>query len=248
MNIFFLISPWVLQTLIWVPTRFCLWFFCHLKVSGLENIKKLPRGVIFVANHTTELDPIVIPASLSFFHHLMPMFYTSREKGFYIRSGWRKIFYGGFFFKMWGAHPVIVGLQNYALSLQTHIEIVKYGGSVIIFPEGKTTRDGKLLKPKGGMAYLAHETHAPVIPVALSGLFGLSLKKFFLRKIHLNVAFGKPLAVSDLSPDGQPMMVTSERDTYIEAAEKVMAIIAKMLPQESVKTEQVVLPHKSVVN
>jgi 1-acyl-sn-glycerol-3-phosphate acyltransferase len=60
----FLFTPLVLQTSIWPITRPLFRFFIHLKVEGLENLNKLSPGVIFAANHTSELDPILVPASL----------------------------------------------------------------------------------------------------------------------------------------------------------------------------------------
>ncbi|HEY4508626.1 MAG TPA: hypothetical protein VJJ55_03145, partial [Candidatus Paceibacterota bacterium] len=146
MNSFYLYSPLVLQTALWPIVRPLFWFFLRLKVRGLENV--LPyinctrsrdicvgggkqraedcekqcgkRGVIFAANHSSELDPILVPASLPFLSPLMPFFYTSREQSFYKMSGWRQFFYGGFLFKLWGSHPLRSGTGNYEESLTTH--------------------------------------------------------------------------------------------------------------------------------
>src|SRR3989338_8681345 len=129
------LPPLFLQSLFWTPTRIILKIFTDFEVRGISNVQNLPRGVIFVSNHQSELDPILITASLPFLSHHFPMFYTSREKSFYIKSGWRQIFYGGLFFKMWGAYPVRVGLRDYGDSLVCHAEIIKDGGSVCIFPD-----------------------------------------------------------------------------------------------------------------
>ena len=101
------IAPWVLQTTIWIPTRIFFKLFCSYKVKGLKNLKELEKncfGTIFAVNHSSELDPIMIPASLPFFSCLMPMFYVSREQKFYVSSGWRQHIYGGLFFCLWGGH------------------------------------------------------------------------------------------------------------------------------------------------
>jgi 1-acyl-sn-glycerol-3-phosphate acyltransferase len=139
MKKFYLISPLILQTCLWPFTRFIFWFFGRWEIKGLENLQGLEHknGLIFAANHSSELDCILIPASLPFLSNLMPMFYTSREREFYKTSGWRQIFYGGFFFKIWGANPLNSGKKNYELSLINHIEILKCGKSICIFPEGK---------------------------------------------------------------------------------------------------------------
>src|SRR3989344_5971123 len=101
-NPIFLKSPLVLQTAIWPATRFFFWLFLHLRVVGLENLKNLPKGVIFATNHSSELDPILVPASLPFLSKFMPMFYVSRPREFYSTSGWRWFLYGGLFFTLCG--------------------------------------------------------------------------------------------------------------------------------------------------
>lgn len=228
MNWLYYLSPLVLQTLIWIPTRLFFWFFGHLEIRGLENLRGLKKGVIFAVNHTGELDAIIVPASLPFLSHLMPMFYTSREKDFYQNCGWRKIFYGGLFFKLWGAHSVKVGLMNYKLSLQTHIEIVNHGNTVLIFPEGSTTKDGYLKKGKGGIAYLSHITRAPIVPVYIKGLFGLNTKDWFSRRRRVKITFGQPIIPAELFPMSKPVILDATRDDFLDAAQIVMAKIAAL--------------------
>jgi len=115
MDLLFLISAHAFQVVIWPPTRLFLWFFGHLKVSGLENLKDLPsdKSVIFAANHSSELDPFITPASLPFMSRFIPLYYTIREKSFYDGGSVRQKFYGGFFFRFIGGHYVYAGLKDY---------------------------------------------------------------------------------------------------------------------------------------
>lgn len=189
------ITPLILQNSIWIPTRIVLRFFGHLEIYGLKNLKDVKGPVIFAANHSSELDPILIPASLPFFSKFSPIFYVSREKSFYERTLTKRIFYGGTFFKLWGAYPAKVGLKNYKLSLDEHSKILKEGGSVLIFPEGRKTRDGVIQEAKGGVAYLAKNTGAPIVPVAISGVFRTSYKNFYSRKISITVTYGEPIYI-----------------------------------------------------
>lgn len=216
------VSPFLLQTLIWIPTRLALKLFYKLEVRGLENTKHLKKGAIFVSNHTSELDPVLIPASLPFLSSLMPMFYTSREKSFYKddRFGWKQHIYGGNFFKMWGAHEVMVGQNNYELALKNHIRIVEDGHSVCIFPEGRKNITGKDIEAKGGIAYLAYKTNAPIIPVTISGA---------IEKKKITVEFGKPLYSRDIFDDLRNIKIDKEVDDYKKAATFVMSIVKKSL-------------------
>lgn len=192
------ISPLVLQKLIWIPTRLILWFFTHLEISGLDNLKGIKTNVIFACNHSSELDPFFVPASLPMFSRFSPIYYTSREKSFYSNSGWRQIFYGGLFFKTWGSYPVLVGLRDYEKSLATHVKIIKEGGNVCIFPEGGTTKDGLLRPAKGGLSYLAKTTRIPIVPVAIKGVFGMTMRDFLMRTRRIKVIFGKPVTIDEL--------------------------------------------------
>lgn len=221
-------SPLILQKLIWIPTRLALLFFVHLEIKGLENLKNLPKNAIFACNHTSELDPILVPASLPFWSRFSPIFYTSREKGFYKNSGWRSSFYGGYFFKAWGAYPVYVGLKDYEKSMKHQIEIVKNGGSLCAFPEGHITPDGTIQPARGGTAYLAERTGCSIVPVGLFGAYKISLKDFLLRKRKIIVSFGDPIHQEELRREvGKNIQIGMH--VYREQAEYVMGKVGEML-------------------
>ena len=191
-------SPLILQKLIWIPTRFSLKFFGNLRIDGLENLEGTKNNVIFACNHSSELDPFFVPASLPFFSRFSPVFYITREKNFYDESGWRQIFYGSTFFRMWGGYPAFVGLHDYEKALYQHIDLLKDGVNMCIFPEGKTTPTGKIQPAKGGVSYLSIRTDVPIIPVAISGTYKISLGDFLLRKRKMCVVFGKPIYPKEL--------------------------------------------------
>jgi 1-acyl-sn-glycerol-3-phosphate acyltransferase len=223
---FYRLYPFVLQNLIWVPTRLIFKFFLRWEVTGLDNVIKLLPGVIFASNHSSELDPFFVPAALPFLSRHSPVFYTSREKDFYRNSGWRQAFYGGLFFKLWGAYPVTVGLRDFEKSLADHLVILKNGGSLNIFPEGRKTRDGSIGPAKGGVAYLAAITGRPVVPVLISGVFRLTGKEFWFRRRRVVVRFGKPIW-----PDTIRRIVSSGSfadGVYEKAAALVMQAVADL--------------------
>jgi len=221
-------TPALLQHFIWPGTQLVLRFFIRFTVKGRENLNGLPAGVIFAANHSSELDPILIPAAMDFTSKHLGMFYTSRETSFYKNSGWRKIFYGGFFFKIWGAYPVIVGSHNYDLSLRNHTEILKRNHPVCIFPEGKKTLTGEHGEAKGGIGYLSYMTKAPIIPVAIQGVYKMTSADFFLRRRTVTLSFGKPLYPRDIFSDERHITIRHEHDDCRIAAARVMAEVRKL--------------------
>lgn len=186
------LPPYLLQNLIWILTRIIFKIFIGHYIHGIENLKGIKKA-IFATNHSSEIDPILIPASLSMFSRFSPTFYVSREKSFYTNSGWRKIIYGGLFFELWGAYKVYVGQNDFSKALNHHIDIINMGGSLCIFPEGKRTRDGNIHEGKGGVGYLFVRTHTPIVPVYIRGAFDLGFKNFFLRKNKVDIYFGHPI-------------------------------------------------------
>lgn len=48
-------------------------------------------------------------------------------------------------------------------------EVLKKGVNILVYPEGTRSRDGRLQPFKKGPFYLAMETQAPVVPIAISG-------------------------------------------------------------------------------
>ena len=203
------ILPFILQTLIWIPTRAVLRIFGRFEVRGLENLNNLKGGVVFASNHGSELDPILLPAALPIFSRFMPIFYVSREKEFYNRQAFLKwVFYREWFFKIWGAYRARVGKHDYEKSLRDHIDMVRNGCSVFIFPEGEKTPDGKLLRAHGGVTYLSQKTGALIVPVSISGIFKMTPLDFFTRKRKITLVFCKPQTPStaDYKSEAEELM------------------------------------------
>lgn len=196
-------APLILQTLVYPCTWIAFRFFTHIRIRGLEHVRGMKNGALFAVNHSSELNPILVPATLPFLSRLMPMFYVSRGTAFYLRDGKKKfslkqIFYGGNFFKLWGAYPVAVGLGDYELALRNHIKILNDKRSICIFPEGKITHDGFVGEGKPGAAYLLWRTGVPVIPVAIRGDYRIAFREFILRKRIVTVSYGAPITASEM--------------------------------------------------
>ena len=73
----YVFSPIVARALLWLPTRIILIFFCKFKVYGLENLHDIcgiNNGVLFAANHASQLDSIAVNAALPFVSAYTPIF------------------------------------------------------------------------------------------------------------------------------------------------------------------------------
>jgi 1-acyl-sn-glycerol-3-phosphate acyltransferase len=126
--------------------------FNRIEVKGLENIPA-EGPLILACNHLSNADP---PALLSYLALVrLPNIIAKKE----LFSIWPM----GYFLNKWGAIPVDRARAGGDLgALRGSLTALKRGGCLVIFPEG-TRAMGRVLKPKAGVALLAHKTGAPVL-------------------------------------------------------------------------------------
>lgn len=139
----------VLQTLV----RLVLKVLFRVHVRGLENFPAAgPRLVI--ANHTSWLDA----ALLSAFLPEPPVFAVDTRVA---QMPWVKPF-----LKWTTAHSID---PLHPLSLKTLCAAVERGGLVAIFPEGRLTTTGGLMKVYDGAGFIAQKTGASIVAVHIDG-------------------------------------------------------------------------------
>lgn len=151
----------------------------NFKVVGLENIPQ--KGALIIAgNHLSNADP---PAIGSFAGLVRDSRFMAKKELFSVPLlGW--------FFRHCGYIAVDRkrAIDGYG-ALESAVEVLKRGESVVLFPEGTRSKTGKPQKPKSGVGFLVYETGAPVLPVKVEGTFGWP----WVRRIR--VKFGKPFTL-----------------------------------------------------
>jgi 1-acyl-sn-glycerol-3-phosphate acyltransferase len=163
------------------------------KVTGAENIPD-SGGAIIASNHLAVAD--------SFF---MPLYVRRRvtfpakqeyftEKG--VKGKLKKWFFTGV-----GQFPIDrSGGSAAQAALDTAIRLVREGRLLGIYPEGTRSPDARLYKGKTGVARIALESGAPVIPVAMIGtdqVNPIGSRLWWPRR--LEIRFGEPLDFSRYS-------------------------------------------------
>ena len=158
--------------------RFTCWilisFVYRLRVKGLENIPD--KGpVIVVANHVSYVDALVISAACR-----RPIQFVMDHTIFKTPGlAW--------VFRQMKAIPIASAKDNPAMMERAFDRVnqaLAEGEVVCIFPEGKLTKDGEMNLFRPGIERIVAETGAPVVPLALRGLWG----SFFSRTAN-GVAF-----------------------------------------------------------
>jgi long-chain acyl-CoA synthetase len=89
-------------------------------------------------------------------------------------------------------------LRGFQKSFAHAGEAMDRGYSVLIFPEGTRSLDGKLHHFRPGIGLLANQSRVPIIPVALIGLGEMrSGKTRWFRSGKLEIRIGKPIIVAE---------------------------------------------------
>ncbi|HTC18877.1 MAG TPA: MFS transporter, partial [Stellaceae bacterium] len=129
--------------------------FYRLDVGGLDNVAKAGPNAIIALNHVSFLDAAV---ALSF---------LDREPVFAIDSSIAKRWWVKPFLRFTRAMPLD---PTKPLATRTLINSVKAGNPLIIFPEGRITVTGSLMKVYDGAAMIADKSDAMLVPVRIKGL------------------------------------------------------------------------------
>jgi 1-acyl-sn-glycerol-3-phosphate acyltransferase len=191
-----------------------LWARAHLKVmgiapvySGLEHAAGTsPR--IFLANHLSTLDTWVLVPELP-----VTTRFVSKRTNFWIPVLGQAMTAAGF---------ISVDRKNRESAIRSlgrAAETIRGGASVILFPEGTRSRDGRLARFKRGSFHLALEAGVPVVPVAISGTYRVvKPRSIIVRPGPVHVTFADPIDVAPYAGDLDGLM------------EKVHSEIASRLP------------------
>lgn len=133
----------------------------RVQVSGAEL---LPNGpIVVMSNHASNFD---ILALQGFFPR--PLSWIAKKELFDIPIFGHSMRHGGYI-------PLDRGDGRQALkSMEAAAGQIRGGKSVIIFPEGTRTRDGRLLPFKRGGFLLAARAGVPVVPVTINGSFQIN--------------------------------------------------------------------------
>lgn len=178
-------------------------------------------GKILVANHISHFDPLVIAHFVVYGIDSWPRYLAKA-------SLWKVPVLGPFLHRVHQI-PVERGSVEAVKSLDALVDALQQGGTVVIYPEGTTTKEPDLwpMRGKTGAARLALATGAPVIPVANWGaqdIFDPRTKKIRFRpRTPVSVIAGPPV---DL---GKWLGEAPSRPVLEEMTEQIMLSIRSLV-------------------
>lgn len=157
-----------------------------IKIIGLENLKK-DKNYIFASNHESNFDIPLIFSSINL--HLVSIAKKELKKipifGWAMKSG-QHIFIDRF--------NKIEALKSLKLAKNS---IFKNPRSIIIFPEGTRSFDGKIKQFKKGGLSIAFDLEMDVVPIAVCGTRNvLKRGSIFIKPCLIQLRIGKPVNIN----------------------------------------------------
>ena len=183
--------------------RFLAWILVNavyrLRTSGLEHVPDEGPCVI-VCNHVSYVDAVAVAACVR-----RPVRFVMDHRIFALPLL-------SFVFRTMGAIPIAPSKEDPALKDRAFAEaaaVLARGEVLGIFPEGRLTPDGELGAFRPGLSLILERTPAPVIPMALRGLWGSFFSRAAngramrrLRGVYSRIGLvaGPPIAAQDATP------------------------------------------------
>lgn len=144
-----------------VPRGICILFskiflktFFRIKVTGLHNVEKAPSKLLIICNHVSYLDGPIIAT------------YIPGPPAFAINT---------VIAKKWYFYPFLQLIKsclvdpNHPIAIKNLIKILKSNKRVAIFPEGRVTTTGQIMKVYDGPGMIAHLADCYILPIHISG-------------------------------------------------------------------------------
>jgi 1-acyl-sn-glycerol-3-phosphate acyltransferase len=189
------------------------------KVSGLRHVPS-NGPVIIASNHLSFSDSIFMPL-------VVPRSVTFLAKSEYFTSPGLKGFIKKITFIALGQVPVDrSGGKRSEAALLTGLKLLKADHCIGIYPEGTRSPDGRLYKGRTGIARMAIDSGAPIIPVAMFNTAEIQPTGQVVPKVRrVEMVFGEPMYFTGDSTD-QAVLRT--------ATNQIMEKIAELSKQEYV--------------
>jgi long-chain acyl-CoA synthetase len=192
------------------------------RIEGRENLKGVSGPVLVVCNHIDDVDPgfveTALPARLR--HRLATatggealeaLRTPPREQAFFVRAYNRLQWFSGVaLLNLFPLPRAAAFLKSFAYAG----ECIDRGYSVLVFPEGHHTTDGKLRPFRAGIGLLAARLGVPVVPMRIDGLFEVKRAgRRLARPGEIRVRIGAPVC---FAPTEDAQRIASELQRKVE--------------------------------
>jgi long-chain acyl-CoA synthetase len=196
---------------------------CWPRVRGKERLRDLRGPTLFIANHISMVDPGMILFALPwrFRHRLAVAMGGERLRG--LRRGLEGTNWFGRLLDRVKYLLVAAVFNVFALPQKSGFrrsfayagEAVDRGYSLLVFPEGRTTEDGRMNPFMPGIGLLTEELDVAVAPIKIEGLFDLTAqRRYFSRPGTVTVTFGEPVK---FAPEVEANEITKDLEERVKS-------------------------------
>ena len=149
------LSRWLRKVLPFFLVRFALRLLFRAEIREIEHLAAAGPRVLVVANHVSSLDAVVLSALLP--GRMLFATHAGIAHRWWLKPYWRI----GDDCSLDQAHP---------MTAKTMVDALKHGRACMIFPEGRPTTTGALMKVYESPGMIADKADAMILPIRIEGL------------------------------------------------------------------------------
>ena len=196
--------------------------YANLDVKGLENIDKAQGAKIFIGNHLSNADGLLIDMLLR--EKYDPTFIAGAKL-----SDDPVTNLGTKLVKNITIKPNTADKE----AITNMVKLIKSGENIMMFPEGTRSRSGSMIEGKKGILLIARLTKAPIVPIGIWGTEKLlpineggSMADETWQHADENVRIGEPITLPTKNKD------EDKKEFEKRSMDYIMKSISMLLPEE----------------
>ena len=193
--------------------------YARIKVIGMEKLKEISRPIIFVCNHLSNSDALVlnkvfVNEDITFVAGMKLTGNVMTRLGINITK------------------TIVIKTNNAdRVAISNIVKTLKAGNNILFFPEGTRSRTASLNKPKNGVILIQRLTGASIIPI---GIFGtekllpinetdMTLERFHKAAVTVNI--GSQVILPEIN-EGE-----AKHEYECRQMHYIMSGIAQLIPE-----------------
>jgi len=161
-------------------------FHVDIHVEGLETVNNLKGKSLFISNHLSDLDPLLLVTLYN-----QPITFAAKKETMkmpFIGKGLKSIE---------GIPLDRSNIMNQIGEIRAIVSMIKDENkpNIAIFAEGTRNKipTSKCLEFKGGSVKIGYMSNVPIVPVTIYGTFRIFSIKSYLKRYPVFVKFGTPI-------------------------------------------------------
>lgn len=228
---------WIRNAVHYLLLRPAVFFLGWPRIEGRENLRDTRGPVLVVCNHIDDVDVGFVLTALParFRHRLATAAGGEALEALRTPPPTRNILARMFDRVEWAFGVALLNVfplpraAGFRESFAYAGESVDRGYSILVFPEGHHTTDGKLRPFRAGVGLLANNLGIPVVPMRIDGLFEVKKAgKKFAPPGKVRVRIGAPV---QFPPESDPEWIARELQKAVQNLEQVTTVSVERLPK-----------------